>query len=152
MGFHHKLRTFSSASKPLLQLRLPWCTPWRNEKRFTCNDNCCYKNLKMLPISSPYSPLSFPGCEAPEKVQELGCGCCAALVRSNPDWASRGHFGGEVPEGFGGGWKTLPGYDSVGRALGSPVGEAQGHHYWWESEDCCSLEVGLALVGVQGQT
>ena len=44
MGFHHKLRTFSSASKPLLQLRLPWCTPWRNEKRFTCNGNCQQKS------------------------------------------------------------------------------------------------------------
>ena len=63
------------------------------------------KNSKvnLLQISSPYSPLSFPGCEAPEKVQELGCGCCAALVRSNPDSASRGHFGGEAPDGFGGG-------------------------------------------------
>ena len=114
----------------------------------TVNEN---PKVNMLQISSPYSPLSFPGCEAPERVQELGCGCCEALVRSNPDWVSRGHFGGEVPEGFGGGWKTLPGYDSVGRALGSPVVEAQGHH-WWESEDCCSLEVGLALVGVQDQT
>ena len=41
--------------------------------------------VNMLQISLPYSPLSFPGCEAPERAQELGCGCCAALVRSNPD-------------------------------------------------------------------
>ena len=59
--------------------------------------------VNMLQIISPYPPLSFPGCESLEKVQELGCGCCAALVRSNPDLANRGHFGGEAPDGFGGG-------------------------------------------------